>query len=125
MSGDTPLLSLVEEGHDLLARERADLLAGRFDALGEIAQRKSGLLDALEQAIAGAHGTPAARRALDSLIQESRRNEGLLGAALTGIRSARRSISAILATRHGDVAYAPDGSRITSRADAAGKSSRA
>jgi len=123
--GERRLLALIEHGHRLLERERAALFAGRFDAVAGIAEEKAGLLDGLERAISGTRGTRRARGALEELIADSRRNERLIGAALGGLRAARRSIRAILATRQGDVAYAPDGSRITSRADAVRNSSRA
>ena len=123
--GEDALLDLVTEGHALLARERDALLAGEFDGLDAIASEKARLLDAIERAIPRTRGTRRARRALEALITDSRRNERLIGAALNGMRAARRSIAAIVATRNGDVAYAPDGSRITSRADAIRKSSRA
>jgi len=119
------LLALLADGQTLLERERTELLAGRFDGLEGIAGAKAELLDRLERLIPQSRGTGPVRDALDGLIRESRRNERLIGAALSGVRSARRSISAILATRRGDVAYAADGSRITSRDDAVQKSSRA
>lgn len=122
---ETRLLDLVASGHDLLARERATLLEGRFDGLEDIGAEKAALLEGLEEAIRRVRGTRALRAALDALIADSRRNERLIGAALGGMRAARRSIQAIVATRMGDVAYAADGTRITSRADAARKSSRA
>jgi len=119
------LLDLVSEGHDLLSREREILFDGRFEGLEPIGAEKARLLEQLEDAIPRVRGTRALRTALDGLIADSRRNERLIGAALGGMRTARRSIEAIVATRMGDVAYAADGTRITSRADAVRKSSRA
>jgi len=118
-------LALVGQGHALLERERALLLEGRFERLETVAEEKSALLDGLEGAMRRVRGTRALRTALDALIEDGRRNERLIGAALGGVRTARRSIQAIVATRLGDVAYAADGSRITSRADAVRNSSRA
>lgn len=124
-AAEARLLALVEQGHALMERERALLIAGGFDAIEDIAAQKSELLASLDEVTRSLRGTPRLRRALDALIADSRRNERLLGAALGGMRSARRSIQAIVATRMGDVAYAADGTRITSRADAMRKTSRA
>jgi hypothetical protein len=119
------LLAEVARGRALLDRERALILAGRFDEIGLIAEEKLALLASLEVVMPRSSGTPPVREALDALISDSRHNERLIDAARRGLKSARRRIAAIVATRRGDVAYASDGSRIVSKADAAGKSSRA
>ena len=125
MRAEEELLEAVARGHRLLEDERAELLAGRLAGLGDLAAAKGELLETLEATIPRCPGTPAARHALTRLIEESRRNERLIAAAISGVGAAHRRIAAISATRRGDVAYAADGSRIVSRADAASRSSQA
>lgn len=119
------LLRLIRHGHELLARERRVLSAGQFGEIAEITAQKQALLAALDQATAHTVGTTEVRRALAELIAESRHNERLIAAARTGFAIANRRIAAIVATRKGAVAYAPDGSQITSRADQESKTNRA
>ena len=123
MSG--ALEPLIAEAHALLAEEREVLSTGRFAEIGRIGERKTALLGALEPAIAASPPTAELRTALERLIEESRRNERLIEAARAGLAAARRRIEGILATRRGDVAYAPDGSRISSRADSVRHTDRA
>lgn len=119
------LLSLIEQGHDLMARERSLLLRGELDGLARLSADKHGLLVSLEAAMARVHGTGPVRTALAALIADSRRNERIILAARQGIAAARRRIEAIIATSRGAVAYDRDGSAITSRDDATQKSSSA
>jgi len=116
---------IIARGHALLGEERAALASGRFDRIEELTARKLALLDALEPAIGAGQGTRELRRRLEALIVESRRNEQLIGAARSGLSAARRRIEAIVATRRGAVAYAPDGSLITSKADNERRTNRA
>ncbi len=125
MSPADHLLSLVAQGHDLMARERSLLLRGEFDGLARLSADKHGLLDSLEAAMGRVRGTEPVRTALVALIADSRRNERIILAARHGITGARRRIEAIIATGRGAVAYDRDGSAITSRDDATQKSSRA
>jgi len=125
MSPADHLLSLVAQGHDLMARERSLLLRGEFDGLARLSADKHELLDSLEAAMARVRGTEPVRTALVALIADSRRNERIILAARHGITAARRRIEAIIATSRGAVAYDRDGSAITSRDDATQKSSRA
>ncbi len=125
MSPADHLLSLVAQGHDLMARERSLLLRGEFDGLARLSADKHELLDSLEAAMARVRGTEPVRTALVALIADSRRNERIILAARHGITGARRRIEAIIATSRGAVAYDRDGSAITSRDDATQKSSRA
>ncbi len=119
------LLSLVAQGHDLMARERSLLLRGEFAGVARLSADKLGLLASLEAAMTRVHGTGPVRVALAALIADSRRNERIILGARQGIAAARRRIEAIIATGRGAVAYDRDGSEITSREDAAKKSSRA
>jgi hypothetical protein len=105
------LISLVSQGHELMARERDLLLLGEFEGVAHLTADKHGLLQALEAAMKRARGTEPVRAALAALIADSRRNE--------------RIILAAIATGRGAVAYDRDGTAITSRDDATQKSSRA
>ncbi|MEM9147088.1 MAG: hypothetical protein AAGC57_12905 [Pseudomonadota bacterium] len=128
MSARTPearVIALSVDGQDLLAEERAAVLGGAFDQIGEFGNRKQVLLGNLEALIPTARGTTAVRRALGALIEDGKRNERILQAARQGLSAARRRIVAIEATRRGDVAYAADGTRIISRSDATGKTRKA
>lgn len=120
-----PVIEIVEEGLDLLAREREVLTSGRFPAMPTITAKKSDLLVRLEEAMHGARRTAVLVEAIGRLIAESRRNEGMIRAALQGFAAAKRRIAAIVATGKGAVAYAEDGTRISSRADRPGDSRRA
>lgn len=122
---EAEIIALTSAGRRLLAEERRALLGGAFERIAEFATAKQDLLGDLEAAIPRARGTRAVRRALSGLIADGKRNERILTAARQGLAAARRRIEAIEATRRGDVAYAPDGSRIISRSDAAGKSRQA
>ena len=119
------MLALTAQGHDLMARERSLLLGGDLEGLARLSEDKRELLAALEDAMTQVHDSEPVRAALTALIADSRRNEQLIQAARQGVASARRRIEAIVATGRGAVAYDRDGSAITSRDDAAQKSSRA
>jgi len=108
---------LLEDGERLMEEERRALLSGLFDRLGAIGADKARLLAELETAVPATPETPELRRALERLVEASRRNERVITAARAGLLRARRRISAIEAARRGDVAYARDGSRIVSRQD--------
>lgn len=125
MSTDARLLALVDSGHELMARERALLRRGDFAGAAELAASKQALLAALEEAMARSRATGSVRRALAALIEDGRRNERLILSARRGLSLARRRIDAIIATLRGAVAYDREGQSITSRDDAAQKSSRA
>lgn len=114
------VIGLADEGVALLAAERGAIFAGRFGEIGALVERKGRLLAHLEEAIPKSRGIAPVRTALARLIREGRRNEKLIAAAQRGLRGAQRRISSIRATRSGAVAYASDGSRIVSRADAEG-----
>ena len=119
------LLSLLAQGHELMARERSLLLHGEFGGLARLSADKHGLLTSIEAAIERVHGTEPVRTALAALIADGRRNERIIVAARQGIAAARRRIETIIATGRGAVAYDRDGLAITSREDATQKSSSA
>ena len=75
------LLSLIEQGHDLMARERSFLLRGEFDGLARLSADKHGLLVSLEAAMARVRGTGPVRTAIAALIDDSHRNERIILAA--------------------------------------------
>ena len=121
----TRVVEIVEEGMTLLEREREVLRAGDFPAVSSITSKKTDLLARLETAMRGVRRTAVIVEAVEALISESRRNEGMIRAALQGLAAAKRRIAAIIATGKGAVAYAEDGSRIKSRADATRATKRA
>jgi hypothetical protein len=125
MNPESHLLSLTAQGHEMMARERALLLRGEVASVALLSADKEELLATLEATMARMRGTEPVRNALAALIADSRRNERIIVAARQGVATARRRVDAIIATRRGAVAYDRDGSAITSRDDAAQKSSRA
>jgi hypothetical protein len=125
MTPSDHLLSLLAEGHDLMARERSLLLRGEFGGLEPLSNDKHRLLVSIEAEMTRVHGTEPVRAALAALIADSRRNERIISAARHGVAAARRRIETIIATGRGAVAYDRDGSAITSRDDATQKSSSA
>lgn len=125
MTSGRNVLLLLEEGHALLERERKVILSGRFDEISAIADEKQAYLEALDGMLVNSAPTSELRGALAALADAGRRNERLIAGALMGFRGARRKIEAIMATRRGAVAYAADGSPISSWADALRESRRA
>jgi hypothetical protein len=119
------LEALIDEGRALLAEERRLCLAGALTDLGALAPLKAGYVARLEAAAERHRATEETMAALAALVAEARENEGLLQAVRAGVRAARRRISELVELRSGAVAYWRDGSRIVSRDDAAGKSTRA
>lgn len=119
------LMSLISQGHELMALERSLLMRGEFGDVAGLSADKAGLLSSLEAVIAQVRGTEPVRTALAALVADSRRNEHIIIAARQGVSAARWRIDAIIATGRGAVAYDRNGNAITSRDDATQKSSRA
>lgn len=117
--------ALLAEGRALLARERGLLLGGDYLRAEALAAEKRAYLDRLESVWPTVAPAEGLREGLTALAGDARRNERLFLAAREGLAAARRRIAALQATRTGAVAYARDGSRITSRADACGKTKSA
>lgn len=115
--GATHLQNVVEEGLGVLNAEREALLQGRYDRLPEITTEKSKLLGRLETAMRAAPRSGPMQRLVVGLIDASRYNEALLKAAREGLAIAKRRIAAIRKAGRGAVAYAEDGSTITSAGD--------
>lgn len=110
-------LDLVNEALELLEVERRVFLNGQYEKLSEIILAKTEILERLEAVIHSVVRTAGFVIAIKSLIEASRRNEHIIRAAQQGLAHARRRMKAIDQTRAGAVAYAEDGSRITSHAD--------
>lgn len=117
--------SLIADGRALLDRERKLLLGGDYHAAESLAAEKRAYLARLESSAPALARSGMLREGLNLLAGDARRNERLLAAVRDGLAAARRRIAALDATRSGAVAYARDGSRITSRADACGRTKSA
>lgn len=113
-------LELIDSGLETLARERDVFLSGAFDQIREISEEKRHLLERLESAMPTIARTPAILNAIEVLVTSSRRNEEIIKAAQQGLSHARRRIESIRKAGRGVVAYAEDGSAISSRADLLG-----
>lgn len=111
------LIENVNTGLEVLARERAVFMEGRYGEIEPISTIKQSLLSELEGIMTIVPRTVAVVDALNQLIRESRQNEMIIQAARQGVAHAKRRIEAILQTRSGVLAYAADGTRISSTAD--------
>lgn len=110
-------VDLVNEALEVLDAERNVFLSGQYEKLSEIILAKTQILERLESVIHSVVRTAGFVIAIKSLIEASRRNEQIIRAAQQGLAHARRRMKAIDQTRAGAVAYAEDGSKITSHAD--------
>ena len=109
---------LVGEGLDLLSQERDVLRSGDFPAMPALTAQKRDLLSKLQSGLTTSQRSAELVAAIESLVAEARRNEMLLRAAIQGLAAAKRRIKQILEMGNGAVAYAEDGTRIASQADA-------
>lgn len=114
---ETAPLGIIEQALALLGEEKRVFLEGRYEQLATIIAAKTDVLERLERIIPGAARNGRFIAALKHLIDESRRNELLIQAAQQGLSHARRRLKAIHDMQSGAVAYAEDGSRISSNAD--------
>ena len=112
-----PLLRVVDEALDVLATERQVFLSGDYERIVEITEAKSEILVRLEDLIPSMARSITAIRAMQRLVEASKQNEQIIQAARQGLSHAKRRISAIAQTGRGAVAYAEDGTRISSHAD--------
>ena len=117
MNAELGVVALLEEALDVLRCERAIFLTGRYSDLGEVNSRKGLILKKLGKVLGRVPHDPSLQRKLEALIAASRRNERIIAAALQGLRAAKRRIERLVQARDGAVAYAPDGSKISSSAD--------
>ena len=106
---------------DVLSRERALFLSGQYAGIEAITVEKVDILARLEDVFPTAPRTQETISAIQSLVDASRRNEEIIQAARQGLAHARRRINSIRAARHGVVAYAEDGTQISSQADLIGR----
>lgn len=125
MTSTRQLLTLIQDGHVLMSRERGFLMRGEFALAAGLADEKLRLLAALEEVIPRVRGTESVRAAISGLVADGRRNEQLILSARQGLSQARRRLEAIIATLRGVVAYDRNGDLITSRDDASQKRSKA
>ena len=109
--------AVIAETLDVLAYERTLFLTGEYGELSEITDKKAALLSRIEEAVPLAPRTRATIAAIEDLVVASRRNEEIIQAARQGLAHARRRITSIRQAKHGVVAYAEDGSQISSQAD--------
>lgn len=89
----------------LLDRERAALLAGRFDSMAPLLEEKTALCAALDE-----RGIPE-REDLERLKQKAARNHALLDGALRGLRQAAGRVATLRQLRHGCDTYDKTGHR--------------
>ena len=109
--------AVIAETLDVLAHERMLFLTGAYGELEGVTGKKTLLLARIEETVPFAPRTRATIGAIEDLVIASRRNEEIIQAARQGLAHARRRISSIQQAKQGVVAYAEDGSQISSRAD--------
>lgn len=84
---------VIDMALDMLANERALLLAGRFAELEQVAQKRGAQVESLAALDAG--GVAALRGPLRRLRDAAARNGALLNAAIEGAALARRRLAAL------------------------------
>lgn len=117
---ENTLRTCISDALDLLDQERRVFLSGAYDQIARITEVKLEILERLEASIRVVPKTPDLLELLRHVIDMSRRNEQIIGAARQGFLFARRKIGRIKAATSGAVAYAEDGSLINSTADMLG-----
>lgn len=110
-------LSLVQGGLETLEQERDVFLTGAFHKIQGISDEKKLLLQRLEQAMPRLERSAEVLNAIDLLVRAGRRNEEIIKAAQQGLMHAKRRVESIRRAGRGVVAYAEDGSSISSHAD--------
>ncbi|PWR01421.1 hypothetical protein DKT77_17090 [Meridianimarinicoccus roseus] len=90
---------------DLLTRERACLIGGRFEEIAELGQRKAALLENLA-------ARPGEAAALADLLARARANQRLAAAAAAGLRAAIRRLGEVERLGSGAGHYDRTGSRV-------------
>lgn len=108
---------IVDGALTLLKQEKRVFLEGRYESLATIIAAKNTVLLRLERVMHEAARNGVFLASLKRLIEESRRNEEIIQAARQGLSHARRRLKSISEMRSGAVAYAEDGSQISSHAD--------
>lgn len=108
---------LIDLAIRLLLDERKIFFSGNYELLGSIVPQKTAVLADIESQIVRTRPNLSLVAAMKRLVQESRFNERIIAAAQQGVAHARRRLRAIEDMRAGAVAYAEDGTRITSKED--------
>ncbi|MGX9355978.1 flagellar biosynthesis protein FlgN [Roseobacteraceae bacterium S113] len=98
---------LVDEVSELLEQERQALLSGDLEAIGEMMDRKTELLEKLENA-----GEESLEQ-LTSLRETALRNQQLLDHALQGIKSVADRLAEMRKVRAQLDTYGADGNKMT------------
>lgn len=119
------LLDSITRALQILADERHVFMTGTYEKIAQITDAKMELLNRLEAEIRAAPRTGQVIEMIKQLIDASRRNEQIIDAARQGLAYARRRLGRISDAQGGAVAYAEDGDKIVSRADALGKDTSA
>ena len=115
------LQEIVDATLSILGDEREAFLQGTYHLVPDISARKNEMVERIENCIKSVPRSAEAVALIRSVIDAGRRNEDLILAARQGLAYARRRISQIKSATRGDVAYAEDGTRISSRADLLGE----
>lgn len=100
---DNPTMVAIE---DLLEEERAALLAGDFEALADLVERKQALTDELLR-----DGTQ--QSALQRLRRRAERNAGLIEASIRGMRTVARRLAEIRRANGPLQTYSQNGAKQT------------
>lgn len=109
---------LLEEFDALLDRERAAVLAGDLDCIGELLEQKQALIDALSAT--GVDDRPR----LNTLQAKVLRNQELLDSSLRGIKAVADRIQAVRKAREGLDTYDKAGRKKTIRSRSGGSLER-
>ncbi|MGD1923643.1 MAG: hypothetical protein ACFB03_05570 [Paracoccaceae bacterium] len=119
-SGSVVAADVIEQAMVVLEREREIFLTGKYQFLSDVIETKTRILQTLEVTLRNAVRTADVVIAVRRLLEASRRNEEIIRAAMQGLAQARRRLASIAKMRKGAVAYAEDGTLISSRDDALG-----
>ena len=84
---DSNIANSIDDLDDLLDEERTALLAGDIDRVGRLTERKQALIALLNDA------DPSDASSLSALQGKVVRNQGLLGAALDGIKAVTQRLA--------------------------------
>ena len=99
MSTEPSLRAILEGLEGLLEREKALLLAGRYDEVGAIARQKEELSSGLDRALIDPQNgaqISVFRKRLASIVSRAQENERLLDAAKAGVATARARLKDIM-----------------------------
>lgn len=114
----SPSLKTVIDGlGDLLAREKASLLAGRYEALAVLSAEKERLAVALDAMLidpAYAAQAPAFTKKLSAIIALASENETLIAAAKLGVVSAKARVRELINRQRTIGVYGSTGEKLVS-----------